>query len=72
MSALQNTRPAPFGAISTYYIVDAFDHILFAIRSRVAMRQTRRNLERLSDAQLDDIGLTRAQIDTVAAGSVTY
>ncbi|TNF22293.1 MAG: DUF1127 domain-containing protein [Rhodobacteraceae bacterium] len=31
-----------------------------------AARRTRKILNRLSDAELDDIGLTRAQIDRVA------
>jgi uncharacterized protein YjiS (DUF1127 family) len=67
MVAQQKTRPAPFGAITVYQVVDVFDRLLFALRSRISARQTRRRLEVLTDAQLDDVGLRRTDIDRVAA-----
>ncbi|MCL6283510.1 DUF1127 domain-containing protein [Ruegeria sp. 2012CJ41-6] len=53
---------APLGAITIHRVIDA---CVSAVRSVVdwnEARQTRKALSALSDAQLDDIGLTREQI----------
>jgi uncharacterized protein YjiS (DUF1127 family) len=65
MSALTTTRPAPFGAITVYHVVDAIDHLLSALRARIVAHQTRRLLWTLTDDQLDDIGLCRGEIVAV-------
>lgn len=68
MAAFDMTRPAPFGAITTYGFVQVFA----SIRERVVgwndTRRTRRALNALSDRDLADIGLTRADVDRVAMG----
>jgi uncharacterized protein YjiS (DUF1127 family) len=45
-------------------------HLWDALRTWHARRRTVMALERLSDAQLDDIGLTRWQVDELRAGRV--
>ncbi|MFA3920081.1 DUF1127 domain-containing protein [Ruegeria hyattellae] len=53
---------APLGAITIHRIVDAFGSALRSVADWNEARQTRKELSALSDAQLDDIGLTREQI----------
>lgn len=47
-------------------------HLADAYRSWRARRRTLQALGRLSDAQLDDIGLTRWHVEELRAGRVTY
>jgi uncharacterized protein YjiS (DUF1127 family) len=49
-----------------------FDIVADAFRAWNARRRTINALGRLSDAQLDDIGLTRWHIEELRAGRVTY
>ena len=53
---------APLGAASILHVVDAFIRVFdFGVQWNDS-RKTRKALYELSDAQLDDIGLTRADI----------
>ncbi len=53
---------APLGAVTILHIVDAFYRTFQdAVRWNVS-RKTRKELSRLSDAQLSDVGLTREDI----------
>lgn len=53
---------APLGAVTTYRIVSAFSSLKAAVLAWNESRATRNALETLSDAQLEDIGLSRGDI----------
>lgn len=65
MAAVETTRPAPYGAITTYRAINAVSRAFRAISAWNDARATRSALGNLSDRQLDDIGLCRADIDTI-------
>lgn len=52
------TAPVPFGAVAVYNLVNKVEALRDAALSWNANRVTRKALVRLSDAQLNDIGLT--------------
>jgi uncharacterized protein YjiS (DUF1127 family) len=62
MAAQETTRPAPFGAITIYRTVQAFGALFAAITAWNDARLTRKALSRLSDHELDDIGLSRSDL----------
>ncbi len=66
MAAYSTTRPAPFGAISTYKIVTFFTSASSKFAAWNDARVTRSSLGKLSDRELDDIGLCRGDIDMIA------
>lgn len=68
MAAIDTTRRAPFGAITTYRFTSVFDRMISAVSDWNDARVTRRALGKLSDRELDDIGLCRGDIDDIAAG----
>ena len=53
---------APLGAVTVLRVVDFFISAKNAVLSWNEGRVTRKALSALTDAQLDDIGLTRADI----------
>ncbi|SDX41069.1 protein of unknown function [Ruegeria halocynthiae] len=53
---------APLGAVTILHAVDAFTHAFENVVEWYQSRKTRNELARLSDEQLDDIGLNRADI----------
>ncbi|MFN3972997.1 MAG: DUF1127 domain-containing protein [Gemmobacter sp.] len=63
MAATETTRPAPFGAITTYRFVATLSAVLGALAAWNDARVTRNALGKLSDRELDDIGLCRGDID---------
>ncbi len=65
MAATHTTRPAPFGAISTYRFVQLVDAVFTAIAAWNDARMTRKALGKLTDHELDDIGLCRGDIETI-------
>lgn len=68
MPAAVRSMPVPFGAITIHHAVVRVERALeYVTRVRRAAR-TARELSRLSDHQLDDIGLGRGEIRDVAAG----
>ncbi len=68
MAAQMTTRPAPFGAISTYRLVNFVSEIAHRLASWNDARITRNALGKLTDRELDDIGLCRGDIDAIAVG----
>jgi len=66
MAFIETTRPAPFGAVATLRIVNAFDSLRARIIGSYHAVKTENALKKLSNAQLDDIGLVRGQIHAVA------
>ncbi len=63
MSAFETTRTAPFGAIATLKLVQFAEAGWNAFTRWNENRVTRKALAKLSDRELDDIGLTRGDID---------
>jgi uncharacterized protein YjiS (DUF1127 family) len=68
MAAIETTRRAPFGAITTYRITSALDRAMSAFVAWNDARVTRRALDKLTDRELDDIGLCRGDIEDIATG----
>ncbi|MDT8856866.1 DUF1127 domain-containing protein [Paracoccaceae bacterium Fryx2] len=69
MAATETTRPAPFGAIATYHFIQSISNVFASIAAWNDARVTRNALGKLSDRELDDIGLCRGDIDQL--GSIT-
>jgi uncharacterized protein YjiS (DUF1127 family) len=65
MAAVETTRPAPFGAITTYRAINALSNIGSTVAAWNDARVTRKALSKLSDHELDDIGLCRGDIDLI-------
>lgn len=63
MAAIETSRPAPFGAITTYRAVNALSSITTMFAGWNDARITRKALGKLSDRELDDIGLCRGDIE---------
>ncbi|KIC38450.1 hypothetical protein RA27_18515 [Ruegeria sp. ANG-R] len=53
---------APLGAVTILHAVDAISHTFENVVEWYQSRKTRKELARLTDAQLEDVGLTRADI----------
>jgi uncharacterized protein YjiS (DUF1127 family) len=66
MATIETSRPAPFGAITTYRAIQGVSNIFAVIGDWNDARVTRAALTRLSDRELDDIGLCRADIEDIA------
>lgn len=65
MAAVETTRPAPFGAITTYRAFNALSKASALFAAWNDARATRSALSKLSDRELDDIGLCRGDIDVI-------
>ncbi len=63
MAAVETTRPAPFGAISTYRAINGLTNAFGVVAAWNDARITRKALGKLSDRELDDIGLCRGDIE---------
>jgi uncharacterized protein YjiS (DUF1127 family) len=65
MGAFETTRSAPFGATSTYHVIQFVSNALGMVKDWNDARVTRKALSTLSDRDLDDIGLCRGDIDHI-------
>ena len=63
MAAYETTRPAPVGAISIFRAVQFISNGFIAFSNWNDARVTRNALAKLSDRELDDIGLCRGDIE---------
>lgn len=63
MAALETTRPGMEGRLVGGRLMSLFTAAVAAIAAWNDARVTRNELSRLSDRELDDIGLTRADIE---------
>ncbi len=63
MAAVETTRPAPFGAITTYRAITSLSNVVGVFSAWNDARVTRKALNKLSDRELDDIGLCRGDIE---------
>ena len=66
MAATNTTRTAPLGAITTYRFIQFVSTGLNVVGNWNDRRITRNALGKLSDRELDDIGLCRGDIDYVS------
>jgi len=67
MAAFETTRTAPFGAITTYRVIKFVSTLFADLAAWNDVRMTRNALGKLSDRELDDIGLCRGDIDQIDA-----
>jgi len=58
-------RTAPLGAITTYHVVQFFSNFANMLLSWNDSRTTRNALLKLTDRELDDIGLCRSDIGSL-------
>lgn len=65
MAAFETSRPAPFGATTTYHFIQFVSNALASVKVWNDARVTRKALSSLSDRELDDIGLCRGDIDHI-------
>ena len=65
MPTMQTIRPITFGMRFSTRLTAAISTVGIAFSDWNAERATRRELAKLSDLQLDDIGLTRGDIDAL-------
>ena len=63
MAPIETSRPAPLGAITTYRAVNALSNVFGRLGAWNDARITRKALGKLSDRELDDIGLRRGDIE---------
>jgi uncharacterized protein YjiS (DUF1127 family) len=66
MAAFETTRTAPFGAIATYNVIRFISNVANDVIAWNDARVTRNALGKLSDRELDDIGLSRGDISDIA------
>lgn len=65
MATYETSRAAPFGAITVFRMVQALGNTATALQSWNSARITRKALSKLSNRELDDIGLCRGDIDLI-------
>lgn len=65
MAAFETTRPAPFGAISIFRLVNFIGETVALFATWNDARVTRKALGKLTDRELDDIGLCRGDIEMI-------
>jgi uncharacterized protein YjiS (DUF1127 family) len=65
MAAYETSRPAPFGAISIFRAIQGVSNLAAKIVAWNDARATRNALSRLSDHELEDIGLCRGDVEMI-------
>ena len=65
MASYETSRAAPFGAISIFRAVQTVSEARANLAAWNNGRKTRKALNALSNCELDDIGLCRADIDMI-------
>ncbi len=65
MAAYVTSRAAPFGAISIFRFVQSLSGVNLGFSAWNDARMTRKALGKLSDRELDDIGLCRGEIEMI-------
>lgn len=65
MAAYETSRAAPMGAVSIFRTVQVFGGAFEAVAAWNNARVTRNSLSKLSDRELDDIGLCRGDINMI-------
>lgn len=65
MATYETSHAAPFGAITLFRMVQAASTAALAVQAWNAGRITRKALSKLSNRELEDIGLCRSDIDLI-------
>lgn len=65
MAAYETSRTAPFGAIAIFRFVQYLNDKVATFAAWNDARVTRKALTKLSDRELDDIGLCRGDIEVL-------
>ena len=65
MATYETSRTAPLGAITVFHMVQSVSNAVFALRAWNTARVTRKALSKLSNRELDDIGLCRGDIELI-------
>jgi uncharacterized protein YjiS (DUF1127 family) len=65
MAAYESSRAAPFGAISIFRAIQSISDVSRSFSAWNDGRVTRNALGKLSDRELDDIGLCRGDVDMI-------
>jgi uncharacterized protein YjiS (DUF1127 family) len=65
MAAYESSRAAPFGAISIFRAIQSISVVFGSLSAWNDGRLTRNALGKLSDRELDDIGLCRGDVDMI-------
>ncbi|MEO1721834.1 MAG: DUF1127 domain-containing protein [Pseudomonadota bacterium] len=68
MSTMNQTQNLPLGAITVHRLVSFFETARGQVADYYARQRTAAALRRLSNAQLDDIGLTPGDVEDIAIG----
>ena len=68
MATMNQTNAAPFGAISTYRATRAVEAAVNSLVMWRAKRKTYSMLDRLTNRELEDIGMTRADVEAMNTG----
>lgn len=68
MAILNTTKAAPFGAIATYRVINALETVKNSFNAWNVKRSTYKELSALTMRELDDIGITRADVDSLNTG----
>ena len=63
MASIPTSRTAPFGAVTTFRAVGVVESVIESIKTWNTKRRTRVVLNTLTDRELDDIGLCRADLN---------
>ena len=65
MANYETPRTAPLGAITVFRLVQSVGNVAASFQIWNSGRVTRKALSRLSNRELDDIGLCRGDIDQI-------
>jgi len=68
MAILNTTKTAPFGAIATFRAVRALEVVKDSFVGWNAKRNTYKQLNALSTRELEDIGITRSDVENLNTG----
>jgi uncharacterized protein YjiS (DUF1127 family) len=72
MATLNSTKPAPFGAITTFRAIHAIESVTNSFAAWNTKRKTYKELSALSTRELEDIGLSRAEVEDLNTGFFRY
>ncbi|MEL6210103.1 MAG: DUF1127 domain-containing protein [Pseudomonadota bacterium] len=68
MTTMNTTNTLPLGAITLHRLVTFYETLREQVAEYHARQRTAAALRQLSNAQLDDIGLTPGDVEDIAAG----
>jgi len=72
MAFVNTTKTAPFGAITTYRAIKVLEAAKTSFITWNAKRTTYKQLSALSMRELDDIGMTRADVNNLNTGFFNF